>query len=119
MGILANVFRSRAKGSILLESMISMVIVMTCFGVGIMIYANITSTDNNRLRLRAELALEQTAQRVKAEKLFLSETTEDAPLRIVRIVTPYEKAPGLQQLQLEAYDLEGNKLAERIELIMP
>lgn len=107
------------RGSILLESIISMIIVMTCFGVGITIYANVLSTDNNRLRLRAQLVLEETAITTKNEKRFLSETFEAEPLKIIKIVSPYAPAPGVQLLHLEAYDSEGKKLAERNELITP
>ena len=96
-----------------------MIIVMTCFGAGITIYANVMQTDNNRLRLRAQLVVEETAIRTKTEKRFLNETIDAEPLRIVKIISPYEKAPDVQQMLIEAFDAEGKKLATHYELIAP
>lgn len=109
----------RLKGSILIESMLSMVIVMTCFGAGLAIYAKISSSDNNRLRLRAQLLTEETAIRTKREKRFVSETLEAEPLRLVKMVSPYKDAPGALLLVIEAYSSEDQKLAEHYEIIQP
>lgn len=101
----------------LLETLIAMVIVMTCFGVGISIYANVTNADNTRLRLRASLLLQQLAAETERDKSFISTTSEAEPLRIVKIISPWNANPAVQQLQLEAWDADGNKIAELTELI--
>lgn len=101
----------------LLESLIAMVIIMSCFGVGISIYANVTAADNTRLRLRAELLLQQLAEETKRDRTYISTTTEHEPLRIVKIIAPWNNNALIQQLQLEAWDAEGNKLATLNELI--
>lgn len=107
----------KCKASTLLESLVAMVLIMICFGIAMMIYVNVMSSDNNRQKLSAQLLLNQVALEGKQEKKYLDEKIEAGNMTIQKTVAPYKEADNLSLLTLTAFDKNGKMIAQHKELI--
>jgi hypothetical protein len=107
----------KLNGYVLLESMMAMVVVMLCFGIGMMICGNVISGSRGALHVRARIALEQEAKRLQAEDRLLDGEAATGEFRMVHRITPVESSPGIYELKLLAITPDGKQIAEYHELI--
>jgi hypothetical protein len=107
----------KLKGYVLLESMLSMIIVMMCFGFSVMIYNTVVSGSKNKLKVLAAIEMENEALRSKKENRLLDETIQQEEFRIEKRVIPYAQSESLFQLHYTAIMPGGEKLAEYNEII--
>lgn len=105
------------KASTLMESLIAMVIIVTCLAIGTMIYANVLASDKQRLQLKAMLILNSEALQTKSEKSFLDSEKQLDEWNIKKTVEHYEQTENLYRLTLSITDKEGKTIATRNELI--
>ena len=108
----------KIKGSTLIEVLVAMIIVMVSFGIAMAIFMNISSSGNHAQQLKAQLLLNKAAIRTKAENSFIDEISEGESIIINKTVTSYNGIPGLNLLLLQAFDINGKKIAERKELVI-
>ena len=109
------------RAATLIESLIAMVIVMISFSAALMIYVNISKSDNNRQKLRAYLLLNEAAIETKANNAFYDEEIQSETMVIRKSVKSYNPAYSGENpkiLLLEAYDKSGKKIADRKELVI-
>ena len=104
--------------STLIEVMVAMIIVMISFGIAMVIYINVTRSDNQVQKLRAQLLLNETAIKTKIENSFVDATMEVESISIIKTIDSYEGSSILNLLLLEAFDIDGKKIAERKELVI-
>ncbi len=112
------VLKEKIKASTLIEALVAMVIVMTCFGIASMIYVNVLNADNNRIQLNAHLLVHELAQKAKETNSFLDEKIETNGLIIQKSVEPYHDIPNLNVLKYIAVDKKGKLIAEYKELFI-
>ncbi|OFY82803.1 MAG: hypothetical protein A3F72_01585 [Bacteroidetes bacterium RIFCSPLOWO2_12_FULL_35_15] len=105
------------KASTLIESLIAMIIIVTCLAIGTMIYANVLASDKQRLQLKAILILNNEAQQTKAEKTFIDSERQLDEWNIKKTVEHYEQTENLYRLTLSLTDKEGKTITTRNELI--
>ena len=108
----------KIKGSTLIEVLVAMIIVMVTFGIAMAIFINVSSSDRHVQKLKAQLLLSEVAIRTKAENSFIDATIELENITLNKTITSYREIPGLNILLLEAFDINGKKVAERKELII-
>ncbi|MCU0436181.1 MAG: hypothetical protein MUC87_22180 [Bacteroidia bacterium] len=108
---------TRVKGYILLESILAMVIVMTCFGVAAMIYNNVIGGMRSRLQLQARFELEQEAYRARTQNRLITEQIPHETLLISKSVELYKGAENVYLLKLSAAGKDGKLLAVHRELV--
>lgn len=107
----------KIKAATLMESLIAMVIIVLCLGVGTMIYTNVLNSDKQRLQLKAIGALNRLAEQVKAEKNYLDSEAQLNGWNIKKTVNKYNQTENLYQLSITAFDTAGHFIAIRNELI--
>lgn len=107
----------KLKASTLIEVLIAMVLVMACFGIGTMIYSNVMRSGNERLKLKAHLAINELAVRSKKEKQFIDEVIKDETLTISKKISPYKQTTDVIVMEITAGDEEGRTIETYKELI--
>ncbi|MDQ3192428.1 MAG: hypothetical protein M3Q58_12615 [Bacteroidota bacterium] len=108
----------KIKASTLIEVIVALIIVMISFGIAMAIYVNVTYSDNQIQKLKANLILNETAIKTTNENSFIDEKTEVDGISVVKTVHSYEGIQGLNLLLLEAFDVNMKKIAERKELVI-
>lgn len=105
------------KASTLIESLISMVLIVVCFSVAVMIYINVVDNDRQRTRLNAILILNEEALQIKKEKNFLDDEKTINNWILKKTVERYAETSNIYTLSLVIKDKEGKIIATRNELI--
>lgn len=107
----------KLKAGTLMESLIAMIIIVVCLGVGTMIYANVLSSDKQRLKFKTILMLNKEAEKIKTEKKFLDGEEQVGEYIIRRTIKKLAGTENLYSLGLIALDKEGKVIGTRNELI--
>ena len=107
----------KLKAATLIESLVAMIIIVVCLGVGTMIYSNVLSSDKQRLKLKAILMLNKEAQQIKTEKLFLDGEKQIGDYIVKIEIKKYNQTENLYSLILIALNKEGIVIGSRNELI--
>ncbi len=108
----------KLKASSLIEVMVALIIVMVCFGIAMIIYLNVSQSDRQLQRLKGKLILNEIAIKTKNENSYIDDKIEFESINVNKTINPYNGIPGISLLLLEAYDLNGNKIVERKELVI-
>ncbi|HET6243889.1 MAG: hypothetical protein H0V01_04385 [Bacteroidetes bacterium] len=108
----------KIKASTLIEVIVALIIVMITFGIAMVIFINVTHSDNQVQKLKASLILNESALKTSKENSYIDEKTEVDGLFINKTINPYENIPGLNLVLFEAFDVNGKIIAERRELIL-
>lgn len=107
----------RLNGSTLVEVIVAMVITVTAIGIAFSIMANISKTDNSRLRLNALLRANEVITNTRVSSKYLDENMEEGAMEIYKTVTPYKSSDKLYILKIEVYNRNKHKIFEKQELI--
>ncbi len=108
----------RLPAATLVETMIAMVIVMVCLGIGGLVYLSLLKSNNDHLQHSAGLAVEQVARITHRQKAYVDETIAWKPFSIQKSVRPFESGEQLVVLTLRASNDQGRILSERKELVL-
>jgi hypothetical protein len=108
----------KLKAATLMESLIAMIIIIVCFGIGTMIYSNVLSSDKQRLKLKAILLLNQEAASIKKEHLFIDGEKQQGDYLIKRMIKKMNQTENVYILSLVAVNKEGKIIGTRNELII-
>lgn len=94
------------KASTLLESLISMVLIMICFTIATAVYLNIIRGNQTGKKLKVHLLMEKMAFETKQNNTYLDETQNYENMVIRKMIKPYPSASGLYLLSLKAFENE-------------
>jgi hypothetical protein len=94
-----------------------MVIILTCLGIGMTIFTNISRDVNDELRILAEIRLNTWAGETKLKNDITDASLDFENIKIQRSILPYPKKARLKVLFLEAFTPSGKKLAEYKEIV--
>ena len=107
----------KLKAATLMESLIAMIIIVVCLGVGTMIYSNVLNSDKQRLKFKAILMLNEEAEQIKSHKNFIDGEKQEGEYKIRRSITKKSQTENLYILALVVLNEEGKVLGTRNELI--
>jgi len=109
---------SRVEGSTILEVLISMVVIIVVFGIGMMIFGNVTRASFSEKRIEAESVLQQKLVDIETSHDSLSMTTREHEFQIEQKISPYGDNANLSLVYLAAYDGNQEKVAELEKVII-
>ena len=104
--------------STLFETLISMIIIMMCFGISLTIYLNVSASNNSMQKLKAQLLLNSLALEAKEKNNFVEEYIETESLIIEKTIRPYPQTEKLGVLTYIAKDKNEKLLAKHSELVI-
>ena len=107
----------RLKASTLIESLISMVLIVVCFSVAVMIYISVVDNDKQRTKLKAVLILNEEVLQIKKDNKFLDNEKIINDWVIKKTVEHYAETSNVYILSLVLKDKEGKIIATHNELI--
>lgn len=105
------------KASTLMESLIAMVILVVCLGVGTMIYTNVLGSDQERKQLHATLIANREAITIKSEQNYLDAEWQVDDWTVKKTVEKYNETENLFLLSIAVLDRDKKVIALRRELI--
>jgi Tfp pilus assembly protein PilE len=106
------------KASTLMESLIAMVILVVCLGIGTMIYTNVLNSDMERKQLHAALLANTEAIAIKSEKNYLDAEWQIDNWTIKKTVEKYNETENLFLLSIVVLDRDHKIISVRRELIL-
>lgn len=107
----------KVKASTIVETIVAMVIIMICTGIGLTLFSNISRDVNDQLRIEAEIRCNSLATETKMRGDFSEKTVESENLRLQQSINAYSSNTHVKVLLIEAYSLSGRKICEYKELI--
>jgi hypothetical protein len=111
------ILKTRLKASTLVETIVAMVIIMICSGIGLSLFSDLSRDVNDELRIEAEIRISSIAGETKLKKDFTDTTIESSNLRIQRSFQDYRDMKRIKVLLIDAYSLSGRKVCTYRELI--
>jgi hypothetical protein len=109
--------KRKLKGSTLMEVLVAMIIILTCVGITMMIFSNLSAGVNDELRILAEIRMNTIATETKLKNDLTEATFEFENIHIQRSILPFPQKARMKILYLEAQTLSGKKIAEYKEII--
>lgn len=101
-----------------MESLIAMVILVVCFGVGTMIYSNVLDSDMQRLKLKGILILNNEAVEIKQSQNYIDGEKMVGDHLLSFTFEKQEGAEHLYKFILELKNKEGKLISTRKEMII-
>jgi Tfp pilus assembly protein PilV len=105
------------KASTLVESLIAMVILVVCLGIGTMVFTNVLTSDKERKRLHATLLANEEAAITKAQHTFLDSEEKAGDWTLKKTIEKYENTANLFLLSIAVLDNNNKIVYIRKELI--
>ncbi len=97
------------RASTLFETLMALVIIVTCFGVGTMIYGNVMDSDSTVRSFNARQLMQQWAVQTHVNGTYFDETRQHAPFMLRKKIN--------NNIMILQATLEGEVVATRKELI--
>lgn len=107
----------KVPATTLVETLAAMTLIMISFGIGMMIYLNILTSNHLERRAQAHLHLQQFLAETKQGQLFFDEEQTVGGYVLVRTVNPYGAYGEAFLVELSAIDIDGQVLQELKEIV--
>ncbi|MFA6924753.1 MAG: hypothetical protein WC223_10940 [Bacteroidales bacterium] len=108
----------KIKSSTLIETLVSMVIIMFGFSIALQIIINVFRSDNYYSKLNAFTTIKSVEADCKKNNRYFDEKLNYENMDVYKSIKQYNTDKELQILLIEAFDKKGSKLAEHKELII-
>ena len=112
-----NLPNQNLKASTIIEVITAMVIILTCLGIAMTIFSNMSRDVNDELRILAEIRVNTFAAETKKNNDYTDVTQDFDNIRIQRSILLYPKKPRLKVLFIEAFTTNGKKITDYKEII--
>ena len=106
----------KIRGFTLVETIVSLLIILSVFAIGMMILINIMKSDRNQEKLEVMEIMNQVYYKTISEKIYLDEVMSHDDYQIIKEFVPYKSSDNLLILSIEIRDNKGNRLASRKEV---
>lgn len=113
---MALVTMTKVKAATLIEVIVAMVMIMTVFGISMMIYLQVLHASISERQVRIGLILKKIGEDTISSKRFFDETIEEDEFSIHKSIATYDNRENLIHLHLEIVD--GGKTITRDQLIV-
>jgi hypothetical protein len=110
--------RTFVRASTIMEVLIAVVLMVTVFGIAMMIFTNVTSNSLSVKKLRAEAILQETLINAEKSANSVSQSFSTDDFNIEQQIKPYNGNPGLTDIHLVAFDHNQQKIAEIEKVIL-
>jgi competence protein ComGF len=111
------VLKRNLKASTLVETIVAMVIIMICSGIGLDLFSNLSHDVNDELRIEAEIRINSYAVETKLKNDITESVIESSDMRIQRSFQDYRNMNHIKVMLIDAYSLSGKKICGYRELV--
>jgi type II secretory pathway pseudopilin PulG len=113
-----SLLNKRIKAFTLAESLVSLVIILSVFAVGMLIVTNIIRSDNYTQKLQAQSIISEVYTKTMTEKSYYNKQIKSGEWIINRSIRPGRYGQNLRILYIEVLDNQGHVLATIREFIL-
>ena len=114
-----DILNKKINGFTLVEAMISMIIIMTCFAMSSMIYINILHSDNKREKAIAFIEVNRIATESLSKSQYTNQIFDVKGLTIERKIESYKSDDILKTFIVTAYNEKKRNLYSYKQIIIP
>jgi hypothetical protein len=114
MGLL----RKKIRAATLIESIVSMIIIMMVFAMFVITYSNLMSSDGGQQKLKALSMINRTIQETKSTKVYADSIFKEDGLSVIRSVNPAAGSGSIVTLTVKVIDTEGKVIARHDEIFV-
>lgn len=107
----------KLKASTIIEVITAMVIILTCLGIAMTIFTNMSRDVNDELKILAEIRVHTFAAETKKNNDYTDVTQDFDNIRIQRSILLYPKKSRLKILFIKAFTPDGKKITDYKEII--
>jgi len=109
--------KKKLPGFTIVESIIALVIILVSFGIGMLIYLNIISSEQISASSLAHIKLAGVLAETKKEQSYTDKKIDFENIIIIKKISPYSLGESTYQIHLSAFDHQNKLLAEINEII--
>ncbi len=109
---------NRVRASTIMEVVISMIIIVTVFGIAMMIFSNVLRLSLSAKKIRAQALLRETMLNAEHTANNTTQTFNIDDFRVEQEAKPYNGESNLTEIHLTAYDINQQKIAELQKVII-
>jgi hypothetical protein len=110
--------KGKVKASTILEVLISMIIILIVFSIGMMIFGNVGRLSLSAQKVKAESVLEERLLNAEQSKINLDETVTVGDFQVEQEIKLYNNDSHLSTMHLIAWDNNHIKIAELQKVIL-
>lgn len=112
------ILNRKLQASTLVEVIVAMLIILICFGLALTAIDSNSKSINTKVLILAHQTVLKEKQLTIKEKRYLDEEFTVGNLRIQKTILEYPASAELKELQIQAFDVDGNLLLSNRELII-
>lgn len=109
---------TKVTGSTILEVVVSMVIIVTVFGIAMMIFNNVMRASLSAKTVRAQATLKETLLAAEQNPPVSGQSLTVDDFRVELEIHPYNNDSNLSDIHLTAYDVNAQKVADLEKVIV-
>ncbi|MFA6083771.1 hypothetical protein [Mucilaginibacter sp.] len=110
--------KRRVKASGILEVVIAMVIMVSVFGIALMIFSKVMRASLSVKKIRAQALAEQVLLRAETQSTFTDTAFLSDDLRVERSALPYSESDELVQIRVIALDPNKDTVATARKILL-
>lgn len=112
------VLNFKIQASTLVEVIVAMLIILTSFGMAIMVIDSNSKSSNAHALIQAQQCVFMEKDKAMHEKRYFNEETNYSNIHIVKTLTDYPNSTELKVLEIQAFDADKKMLVTQRELII-
>jgi len=112
------VLNRKIQASTLVEVIVALLIILTCFGMAMMAIDSNYKSSNTHALIQAQQCVLMERDKTMKEKRFIDEEISCGKIRIVKTLTAFPNSTELKVLEIQAFDANKKLLVSQRELII-
>ncbi|MBN2788270.1 MAG: hypothetical protein JXQ69_08115 [Paludibacteraceae bacterium] len=113
------ILRKKIPASTLIEVIVAMVIILSSFGMAMMVIDSNKKSTHTHLLIKAEQYVVKEKEETLEKKLFLDEEKNFNGFSIVKTISDYNNTSDLRLLEIQALDKNKKLITKQQLLIIP
>lgn len=109
---------TKLKAATLIETLVSLIITMMAFGIGMVIISNLYNSNTGVIRLKAFVEIQKCLDEAKRHAEFTEKKWEKDEINFIRTAKPYSQSKNLLVLSIEATNSLTDKQVMQIQEIV-
>jgi Tfp pilus assembly protein PilV len=115
---MAGLIKHKIHGSTLIETLIAIVIILTCFSIAMMFFIKLNQSSFTEQHLKAEQLVKEQLYTSLENNNYIDDQFSVEELTVSQTISTYQNYPNILILKVEAINRNNKTLAVRKQLII-
>jgi hypothetical protein len=113
-----GVLKKKIKAATLIESIVSMIIIMMVFAMFVITYSNLMSSDGGQQKLKALSMINRIVQETKSARIYTDSTMKQDGLSVIRSMSRSIGSGNVITLTVRVINTKGKVIARHDEIFL-